>query len=202
MYSVTRVKKTVVIGLIAVTNCVLLRSVWAVPDPSTLPSGTQAVSATIFPVGAGAILNQVTGQLGQARQVVSTTASDLMSTAMGFLGVPYVRGGTDINGLDCSGFVVALYKQSLGLVLPRTAAEQASSTKSIDVADLQPGDLVFFNTMRRAFSHVGVYIGDGKFIHAPRTGAQVRVDDMERNYWQTRFNGARRVAVNGMAEKP
>ena len=129
--------------------------------------------------------------------MVNSTASDLISTAMGFLGVPYRRGGTDSQtGFDCSGFVVALYKESLGLVLPRTAAEQANSTQSIDVADLQPGDLVFFNTMRRTFSHVGVYVGDGKFIHAPRTGAQVRVEDMGVSYWQTRFNGARRVTAS------
>ena len=160
-----------------------------------LPSPTSIVS--VLPGSTASILNQVTTQIGQARQVVNSTATDLISTAMGFLGVPYRRGGTDsVTGFDCSGFVVALYKESLGLVLPRTAAEQANSTQSIEMADLQPGDLVFFNTMRRAFSHVGVYLGDGKFIHAPRTGAQVRVEDMGVSYWQTRFNGARRVKAS------
>ncbi|OQC01871.1 MAG: Murein DD-endopeptidase MepH precursor [Alphaproteobacteria bacterium ADurb.Bin100] len=114
---------------------------------------------------------------------------------MGFLGVPYKRGGTSAEtGFDCSGFVRAMYEQSIGLVLPRRANEQAAATQTIDRTDLKPGDLVFFNTMRRAFSHVGIYVGDGKFIHAPRSGAQVRVEDMREAYWQTRFNGARRVA--------
>ncbi len=79
------------------------------------------------------------------------------------------------------------------LVLPRRANEQAAATETIEKKDLQPGDLVFFNTMRRAFSHVGIYLGDGKFIHAPRSGAKVRVEDMTASYWQRRFNGARRV---------
>ena len=81
-------------------------------------------------------------------------------------------------------------------MLPRKASEQAAATEVIDKKDLQPGDLVFFNTMRRAFSHVGIYVGDGKFIHAPRSGAQVRVEDMGVAYWARRFNGARRVAAN------
>ncbi len=114
---------------------------------------------------------------------------------MGFLGVPYKRGGSSAEtGFDCSGFVRATYEQTIGLVLPRRANEQAAATQVIDRNELKPGDLVFFNTMRRAFSHVGIYVGDGKFIHAPRAGAQVRVEDMREAYWKTRFNGARRVA--------
>ena len=81
----------------------------------------------------------------------------------------------------------------MGHRLPRRAEEQAAATQKIDRSELKPGDLVFFNTMRRAFSHVGIYVGDGKFIHAPRTGAEVRVEDMNGSYWQRRFNGARRV---------
>ncbi len=133
-------------------------------------------------------------QINQAKNLVTTTASDVISSAMGFLGVPYKRGGNSVEtGLDCSGFVVALYQQVLGLVLPRTAVEQAQATRKIELTELQPGDLVFFNTMRRAFSHVGVYMGDGKFIHSPRAGGQIRVEDMGTQYWKTRFNGARRV---------
>ncbi len=78
-------------------------------------------------------------------------------------------------------------------MLPRRAADQAAATQAISKEELKPGDLVFFNTMRRAFSHVGIYIGEGKFIHAPRSGSSVRVDDMNSSYWNTRFNGARRV---------
>jgi cell wall-associated NlpC family hydrolase len=135
-----------------------------------------------------------TKKLEQVRVTVADRASNLVVTAMGFLGVPYRRGGnTADTGFDCSGFVRAMYEQTIGLVLPRRANEQAAATQTIDRKDLQPGDLVFFNTMKRAFSHVGIYVGEGKFIHSPKPGAQVRVEDMGQNYWQQRFNGARRV---------
>lgn len=137
-------------------------------------------------------------QLDQARQSVSNTAGDLVVTALGFLGVPYKRGGTSIDtGFDCSGFVRAMYEQTVGLILPRNAAQQAAATQKIDPSELQPGDLVFFNTMRRAFSHVGIYVGDGKFIHSPKPGAEVRVESMGQSYWTRRFDGARRVQEAG-----
>lgn len=118
----------------------------------------------------------------------------LIFSALSHLGVPYKRGGsTEELGFDCSGFVQNLYRNTLGLALPRSAAEQAKATAPIERQDLQPGDLVFFNTMRRAFSHVGIYMGDGKFIHAPRSGQKVRVESMKTSYWEKRFNGARRV---------
>lgn len=133
-------------------------------------------------------------RLGHMRERITDTTSELVVTAMGFLGVPYRRGGNNAEtGFDCSGFVKAIYEQTVGLVLPRRANEQAAATQVIDKRDLQPGDLVFFNTMRRAFSHVGIYVGDGKFIHSPKPGAEVRVEDMGVNYWKRRFDGARRV---------
>ncbi|HEX5390385.1 MAG TPA: C40 family peptidase [Burkholderiaceae bacterium] len=139
-------------------------------------------------------------RLDSMRQHMSLAASDLVVTAMGFLGVPYRRGGNSAEtGFDCSGFVRAMYEQTVGLVLPRRAAEQAQATQTIAREELKPGDLVFFNTMRHAFSHVGIYVGDGKFIHSPRSGAQVRVEDMRTAYWNARFNGARRVAVESSA---
>jgi cell wall-associated NlpC family hydrolase len=133
-------------------------------------------------------------QLEQVRTIVASRASDLVVTAMGFLGVPYRRGGIIAEtGFDCSGFVKAMYENTVGLVLPRVAKEQAAATQPIDKQDLQPGDLVFFNTMKRAFSHVGIYVGEGKFIHSPKPGAEVRVEDMGQSYWKRRFDGARRV---------
>ncbi|MET3381622.1 MULTISPECIES: C40 family peptidase [Variovorax] len=136
----------------------------------------------------------IIGQLKQVRQTVTERTSDLVVTAIGFLGVPYRRGGnTAESGFDCSGFVRAMYNQTVGHMLPRRAEEQAAATEKIDASQLKPGDLVFFNTMRRAFSHVGIYVGEGKFIHSPRSGAQVRVEDMNGSYWQRRFDGARRV---------
>ncbi|RZI72215.1 MAG: NlpC/P60 family protein [Variovorax sp.] len=139
------------------------------------------------------------GQLDQVRQTVTDRTSELVVTAVGFMGVPYRRGGNSAEtGFDCSGFVRAMYNQTVGLVLPRRAVEQAAATAPVARADLKPGDLVFFNTMRRAFSHVGIYVGEGKFIHSPRSGAEVRVESMNGSYWQRRFDGARRVdAVQG-----
>ena len=131
--------------------------------------------------------------VGAAGQNVSSQASDLVVNAMGYLGVPYRRGGTGIQGFDCSGFVQAMYENTLGLVLPHNAKAQAAATEKIDKTELQPGDLVFFNTLRRAFSHVGIYVGEGKFIHSPRVGGEVRIEDMRDSYWVKRFNGARRV---------
>ncbi|HXD40813.1 MAG TPA: C40 family peptidase [Ramlibacter sp.] len=142
-------------------------------------------------------------RLEQVSHTVSDRASNLVITAMGFLGVPYRRGGNSVEtGFDCSGFVRAMYEQTVGLLLPRRAKEQAAATEAIDKKDLQPGDLVFFNTMKRAFSHVGIYVGEGKFIHSPRPGAEVRVEDMGGNYWQRRFNGARRVLALSTTEPP
>jgi cell wall-associated NlpC family hydrolase len=133
-------------------------------------------------------------RMSEGASRVAHRASDLVVTAMGFLGVPYRRGGSSVDtGFDCSGFVKAMYEQTVGLILPRRANEQAAATQKIDRQELQPGDLVFFNTLRRTFSHVGIYIGDNKFIHSPKPGAQVRVEDMGVPYWSTRFDGARRV---------
>jgi cell wall-associated NlpC family hydrolase len=139
-------------------------------------------------------------RIGEAGIQVTTQASDLVVGAMGFLGVPYRRGGSTVEtGFDCSGFVKSMYEQTIGLVLPRNAAQQAAATQTIDRNELRPGDLVFFNTMRHAFSHVGIYVGNGKFIHSPKPGAEVRVDDMGGSYWAKRFDGARRVNAEAKA---
>ncbi len=143
------------------------------------------------------LLTQIGDQIGHVGHSVGEKASELVVNAMGFLGVPYRRGGNTLEtGFDCSGFVRAMYQQTVGLILPRSADQQAAATQTIEKGELRPGDLVFFNTMRRAFSHVGIYIGDNKFIHSPRSGAEVRVEDMRLGYWQTRFNGARRVETS------
>lgn len=129
--------------------------------------------------------------------------SELVVTAMGALGVPYHRGGNSYeSGFDCSGFVRAVYEQTFGLMLPRQAAQQAAATQVIERSELQPGDLVFFNTLRRRFSHVGIYVGDYKFIHSPKPGAAVRIEDLRVGYWNRRFDGARRVVGEPSAAAP
>lgn len=121
-------------------------------------------------------------------------ASDLTVKAMDMLGIRYKRGGTTPeNGLDCSGFVRLVFKDALGAELPRTSHEISKVGETIEAKDLQPGDLVFYNTLRRGFSHVGIYLGDNKFIHSPAPGGQVRVESMDITYWKKRFNGARRI---------
>lgn len=148
---------------------------------------------SIRPLGEVGLL----GRIGEVGNRVEAKASQLVVGALGFLGVPYRRGGNSAEtGFDCSGFVRTLYEQTAGLLLPRRASDQAASTEKIDKAELKPGDLVFFNTMRRAFSHVGIYVGNGKFIHAPKPGGEVRMDDMGATYWTKRFDGARRVPVD------
>ena len=144
------------------------------------------------------IANQLSGPLQTARNTFGGKASELVIQAMGLLGVPYKRGGiSEEKGFDCSGFVRHMFEKSVGLVLPHRASDQAAVTEKIDKQDLKPGDLVFFNTMRQTFSHVGIYVGDNKFIHSPRPGKQVRVEDMRDAYWDRRFTGARRVPAAG-----
>ena len=123
------------------------------------------------------------------------SAQDLTSFALGLIGVDYKFGGdSPETGLDCSGLVRYVFQQVTGVTLPRTAAAMSRVGDKITLADLEPGDLVFFNTRRFAFSHVGIYLGDNRFIHSPRAGREVEVASFETSYWQKRFNGARRLA--------
>lgn len=121
-------------------------------------------------------------------------ATSLALEAMSLIGIHYRRGGsTPEHGLDCSGLVRYVFRQANGTELPRTSAEISQMGEKIEKKDLQPGDLVFFNTLKRTFSHVGIYLGDNKFIHAPSSGGAVRIDSMDLDYWKARFNGARRI---------
>jgi cell wall-associated NlpC family hydrolase len=125
-------------------------------------------------------------------------ASDLVLLAMGFLGVSYTPGGNSAEqGFDCSGFTRHVFQNSLGLLLPRRAEDQANhaALDSVKAEELRPGDLVFFNTLKRTFSHVGIYVGEGRFIHAPRVGGEVRIEDLRVAYWSQRFDGARRASA-------
>ena len=169
-------------------------SVLAVLMASTLMISTAAQAAPVDELDSWLAEKGLLSQIQQVRQNVSLKASELVVHAMGFLGVPYQRGGDTVEpGFDCSGFVKAIFEQTIGLALPRKAEQQAADTQRIDKKELVPGDLVFFNTMHRAYSHVGIYVGDGKFIHSPKPGAEVRIESLGAAYWKRRFDGARRV---------
>lgn len=119
---------------------------------------------------------------------------DLILQAMSLMGIAYRFGGNSpVNGFDCSGFVRYVFQRSIGVNLPRTAAEQARMGREISRSDLRPGDIVFFNTRGFSYSHNGLYIGNGKFVHAPRTGKNIEIGNMSNSYWSGRFNGGRRI---------
>jgi hypothetical protein len=148
------------------------------------------------PVDDQGLLDSVATRSSRLITQVRDGASGLVDSAMNFLGVRYKLGGnTAETGFDCSGFTRYVFENSLGRVLPHRADEQANAPEltKVEQKDLKPGDLVFFNTMRRTFSHVGIYLGDGKFIHSPRTGESVRIEDINISYWARHFTGARRV---------
>lgn len=134
-------------------------------------------------------------------QKYANVTSSVLNKGIDYLGVPYRWGGNHVNGgFDCSGFVRAVFQNSVGFTLPRTAKEMSQVGQKISVESLKPGDLVFFNTMRRTFSHVGIYLGENRFMHSPRKGQRVRVDNMEESYWTARFTGARRIIDKDMVE--
>ncbi len=170
-----------------------------VSEPTTVAPATSAADAVTRFLAEKGLLNAPAASPPVENAFVERMrdrASDMVLTAMNFLGVPYRRGGnTADHGFDCSGFTRHVFEMSLGLVLPRRADEQATAAglASIKRNELKPGDLVFFNTMRRTFSHVGIYVGEGKFIHSPKPGGEVRVEDMGAAYWAKRFTGARRA---------
>jgi cell wall-associated NlpC family hydrolase len=183
----TRLSHLLCLGLLSVAP-----ALQAAPDSD---NGSGNATATTDPV---LQLLRDKGLLPSAAQVqrVRDSASELVMVAMNFLGVVYRPGGnTAEQGFDCSGFTRYIFERSLGLVLPRRAEQQAehAALQAVQQTELKPGDLVFFNTMKRAFSHVGIYIGDGRFIHSPRVGGEVRIEDMRLAYWAQRFDGARRA---------
>lgn len=142
--------------------------------------------------------NRITSVASQLANTVTTSVVDgtesLINNAMQLIGVRYRWGGnTPQSGLDCSGFVRYVFNDTFGFLLPRKSAQMSQVGLEVRKDELRPGDLVFFNTMRHAFSHVGIYVGDNKFIHAPSKGKSIRVDDMTKAYWEKRYNGARRM---------
>ncbi|MEI7455263.1 MAG: NlpC/P60 family protein [Nitrosomonadales bacterium] len=123
--------------------------------------------------------------------------SNLAIYAMSLHDTPYQYGGASrSNGFDCSGFVQFVFQNSLGLNLPRTSAEMGRIGTPMDAAQLRPGDLVFFNTTRSMNSHVGIFIGENRFVHSPKTGKAIMITSLNEKYWHARYNGARRITPN------
>ena len=120
---------------------------------------------------------------------------EMVFQALAVAGVPYRWGGeSPENGFDCSGLVAHVYREAFGVQLPHNAREQSRMGRAVSSSELIAGDLVFYNT-ELPYSHVGIYLGDDRVIHAPRPGAAVRVENMRTRYWLTRFNGARRIPI-------
>ena len=110
------------------------------------------------------------------------------------LGIDYRNGGrSPVSGFDCSGLVAHVYLQAYGVKLPHNTRSQSETGVPVSLAELEPGDLVFYDTLNRPYSHVGIYLGDGRFVHAPKSGTRVRVESLKSAYWTQRFNGARRI---------
>jgi hypothetical protein len=127
-------------------------------------------------------------------QLDTNPSQRLASQALAYLGIRYRLGGkSPDSGFDCSGLVTYSAMHAMGLRLPSNTAEIARSGVSVKKQALQAGDLVFFNTRGRRFSHVGIYLGQGQFVHAPRSGGVVRTENMNNTYWSKRYNGARRI---------
>jgi cell wall-associated NlpC family hydrolase len=161
----------------------------------SIPDGSNPLSASLTQNSSAA-----TDSSSGARSFLSGMAGkagDVVVGALNMIGVRYRWGGnTPDSGLDCSGFVRYVFQDTLGMALPRRAEEMSRVGEKVSMSDLKPGDLVFFNTMRRTFSHVGIYIGDNKFVHSPSTGSTIRVDDLDEGYWEKRFTGARRIETS------
>jgi cell wall-associated NlpC family hydrolase len=112
------------------------------------------------------------------------------------LGLDYRNGGSShATGFDCSGLVAHVYLEAYGIRLPRSARAQSALGTPVEMSELQPGDLVFYDTLGSPYSHVGIYLGEGRFVHAPKQGARIRFERLHAAYWTQRFNGARRLGI-------
>lgn len=125
---------------------------------------------------------------------VRAGVDEVLFKAMSLIGIRYRMGGmSPETGFDCSGYVCYVYREALSMSLPRTSDQIGRRGENVPRTNLQAGDLVFFNTMRRPFTHVGIYVGEDRFVHAPSTGGLVRTESLNERYWVQRWNGARRI---------
>lgn len=129
-----------------------------------------------------------------APRAASPERAEALLQALLALGIDYRPGGqSPASGFDCSGLVAHVFREAFGIDLPHNTRAQSERGQAVSLAEAQAGDLLFYNTQNSPSSHVGIYLGDGRFVHAPKAGARVRVEQLESPYWRNRFNGVRRV---------
>lgn len=162
----------------------------AVSDPIPMADRSMLFGADLEQL----IANQPTSAKPEPAPKVSDRVQTVLRRALALLGTPYRWGGTSENGFDCSGLVGYVFKTALGIELPRVSREMANSGEQIERAALNAGDLVFFSRRGKRVDHVGIYVGNGQFVHAPRTGKDVMVSSLDTGYWSHKFLKARRVA--------
>ena len=175
------------------------------PSPTPATALLRACGSLTRALARGGVLcltvpgSEAAAQTTMARTMAQAAdaSAEVVLRALSLLGVPYRYGGNTPNtGLDCSGLVKLVFQETVGVALPRRSDDMSRFGQSVGWSDLQPGDLVIFNTMRFSFSHVGIYIGEGKFVHAPSSGSVVRVEALNKDYWVKRFDGARRLVAS------
>ena len=183
-------------GMIAAASGLAMLPLWlparaqhvaqAVAPENTAPAAVPLASTM---ASAAADAENSVVNLGIARAIDA-----MLDRAYSLIGTRYRAGGmSPETGFDCSGFAGFLYRDILGFQLPRSAHQIWKFGKSVERDDLRPGDLVFYNTMRRPYSHVGIYLGDNRFIHSPTSGGRINIVNMDQRYWATRWNGAKRI---------
>ena len=189
--------------------CVAARPVSAAPQESPVLQSLRSLGLPAPEIYAPRVVTLDLGSINAKTfgltgfEVPSFEVQEMLDTALSYLGVPYRFGGASPRtGFDCSGLVNHVFRQAFGLSLPRTAREIARNGAAVARGELLPGDLVFFNTRGFLNSHVGIYLGDSKFVHAPNSRGRVRIDDLDNTYYRTRFNGARRISATDADAAP
>ena len=162
----------------------------AVSDPIPMADRSMLFGADVDQL----IASQPTAAKPEAAPRVSDRVQSILRRATALLGTPYRWGGTSENGFDCSGLVGYVFKTALGIDLPRVSRDMANSGERVERTSLSAGDLVFFSRQGRRVDHVGIYVGEGQFVHAPRTGKDVMVSRLDTGYWSGKYMQARRVA--------
>jgi cell wall-associated NlpC family hydrolase len=158
----------------------------------TASTGDRALAAAAAPVAPAHAGTNRSATDRPARP--SSAVQTLLKRALALLGTPYRWGGTGTNGFDCSGLVGYVFKTALGVELPRVSRDMVHAGQRVDRSALSAGDIVFFKLHGKRVDHVGIYVGNGQFLHAPRTGKDVMVSRLDQGYWSGKFMEARRVA--------